>query len=270
MKAAEKAGSVKKFASIAEIIVDSFRIYSSFKVEYSNFRRDKKCSFFRINRLENELYDLKEATHALFRAGAEKKEIKETDLYDLIVSSIFHEMLHLKEYIYIIEKYEPSFNNIEKRFDERNLEDFKKDFLRHSREMVGEAKLGLPLKMQGINEIVDDALKHLGQIIWANSFDGQMIRSIFTSSDLIDIVYGENGLEKLYTQIYEGGCIEGYFLVAESFEKSGFYEEAVGILRKIISKAEQLDKEHPKFKVHRDFIERARLDLKNLEEKIKI
>ena len=270
MKTAEKVSPFEGFTSIAEIVVDSFRIFSAFKVEYANFRRDNKCNFYRIDRLEKDLFDLKEATHALFRLGTEKKEIKETDLYDLIVSSIFHEMLHLKEYIYILDKYEPSFNRIEKRLEDlKNLEDFKKDFLRHSREMVGEAKLGLPLKIQGINEVVDDALKHLGQIIRSNSFDGQLIRSIYTSSDLIDIVYGENGIETLYTQIYEGGWIEGYFLVAESFEKSGFCEEAANILRKIINRAEQLDKAHPKFKVHRDFIERAKLDLKNLEAKMK-
>jgi len=156
MKGDEKIITTNKdFTSIAEIVINSLRVFSEFKAEYNSFRKVKKLDFGRIDRLEKELFDLKDATHALFRAEtAVKKEIKETDLYDLIVSSIFHEMLHLKEYIYILDKYEPSFDLIEKRLEDKELEDFKKDFLRHSREMVGEAKLGLPLKIQGINEVV--------------------------------------------------------------------------------------------------------------------
>ncbi|MFH1073699.1 MAG: hypothetical protein V1752_01295, partial [Candidatus Firestonebacteria bacterium] len=189
----------KDFNSIADIVINSLRIFSGFKAEYSSFRKVKKLDFCRVDKLEKELFDLKDATHALFRAEtAVKKEIKETDLYDLIVSSIFHEMLHLKEYIYILDKYEPSFQLIEKKLEDKELEDFKKDFLRHSREMVGEAKLGLPLKIQGINEIVEDAVKHLGQIIRANSFDNHMLRSIFMSQELVESIYGEKGLEKLY------------------------------------------------------------------------
>ncbi|OGF44253.1 MAG: hypothetical protein A2452_05600 [Candidatus Firestonebacteria bacterium RIFOXYC2_FULL_39_67] len=259
----------KDFTGIADIVINSLRIFSEFKAEYISFRKVKKLDFCRIDRLEKELFDLKDATHALFRAEtAVKKEIKETDLYDLIVSSIFHEMLHLKEYIYILEKYEPSFDLIEKKMEDKSLEDFKKDFLRHSREMVGEAKLGLPLKIQGINEIVEDAIKHLGQIIKVNSFDSHMLRSIFVSRELVESIYGANGLEKLYDSIYEGGWVEGYFLVAESFSKSGFYEEAATLLRKVIARTDYLDKNHKQYKLHRDYIDRARKDLLGLEKNL--
>jgi len=270
MKGDEKIITTNKdFTSIAEIVINSLRVFSEFKAEYNSFRKVKKLDFGRIDRLEKELFDLKDATHALFRAEtAVKKEIKETDLYDLIVSSIFHEMLHLKEYIYILDKYEPSFDLIEKRLEDKELEDFKKDFLRHSREMVGEAKLGLPLKIQGINEVVEDAIKHLGQIIRHNSFDSHMLRSIFVSKKLVESIYGENGLEKLYDSIYEGGWVEGYFLVAESFTKSGFYNESADILRKVIARTDYLDKNHEQYKLHRDYIERARKELIGLEKRL--
>ena len=269
MNSISKGGNFKDYASIADIVIDSLRIFSDFKIEYESFKKEKKCSFIRIDALEKELFILKEETHALFRAEAtEKKEIKETDLYDLIVSSIFHELLHLKEYVYILDKYEPSFNILEKKLDDKDIEIFKKDFLRHSREMVGEAKLGLPLKLQGINELVNDAIRHLGQIIKVNSFNSHMLRSIYVSSKVVEKIYGENGLEKLYDLIYEGGWIEGYFLVAESFEKSGFYEETEQILAEIIKRADVLDKEHKQYKTHRDFIERSRLELKAVREKM--
>lgn len=268
MKSFSKGGIFKDYASIADIVIDSLRIFSEFKTEYENFKIEKKCNFVRIDTLEKELFVLKDETHALFRAeSAEKKEIKETDLYDLIVSSIFHEMLHLKEYIYILDKYEPSFNVLEKKLDDKGIEAFKKDFLRHSREMVGEAKLGLPLKIQGINELVNDAIMHLGQIIKVNSFNSHMLRSIYVSSNLVEKIYGKNGLEKLYDLIYEGGWIEGYFLVAESFEKSGFYDETAQILTGIVNRAEMLDKGHKKYKAHLDFVERSRLELQTLKEK---
>src|SRR3989339_375539 len=197
----------KDFTGIADIVINSLRIFSEFKAEYISFRKVKKLDFCRIDRLE-------------------------------------------------------------KKMEDKSLEDFKKDFLRHSREMVGEAKLGLPLKIQGINEIVEDAIKHLGQIIKVNSFDSHMLRSIFVSRELVESIYGANGLEKLYDSIYEGGWVEGYFLVAESFSKSGFYEEAATLLRKVIARTDYLDKNHKQYKLHRDYIDRARKDLLGLEKNL--
>jgi len=264
----QKTGKTgKDFTSLADVVINSLRFFSGFRTEYASFRKTKKLNFSSVARFEKELFELKEATHILFRTDSDiKKEIKETDLYDLIVSSIFHEMLHLKEYIYILDKYEPSFDLIEKKLEDTEVEDFKKDFLRHSREMAGEAKLGLPLKIQGINELVEDAINHLGQIIKSNSFDSHMLRSIFVSKELVESIYGENGLEKLYDAIYEGGCVEGYFLVAESFSKSGFYEQAVNVLTKLITRGcpEQSNKH---FTLHTDYIDRAKKALAELQEK---
>ncbi|MCX5776904.1 MAG: hypothetical protein NTX32_04680 [Candidatus Firestonebacteria bacterium] len=267
-KALETKKSFKNFSNIASIVVDSFKVFSEFKAEYESFKKVKKCDFQSIAKMEKELFSLKEATHALVRAeSGEKKEIRETDLYDLIVSSIFHELLHLKEYIYILDKYEPSFDLIEKKLEDRNIETFKKDFLRHSREMVGEAKLGLPLKIQGINQLVEDAVRHLVQIIKANSYDGRFIRSIYMSSELVEAVYGEKGLKTLYEAVYEGGFIEGCFLVAESFSKSGFYEEALNILERLTAGTELLDKENKQYKLQKDYLERAKKNISALKEK---
>ena len=96
-----------------------------------------------------------------------------------------------------MDRYEPSYMLLEKRFEDKKLDDFKKDFLKHSREIVGEAKLGLPLKMQGVKELVDDAIPHLEQIIKKNSFDNQLIRTLYVSADLINNVYHEKGIEHL-------------------------------------------------------------------------
>jgi len=270
MKNGEKAAKTgKNFISIADIVVNSLSVFSDFKSEYDSFRKIKKVDFRNIEKLEKKLFDLKEATHSLFRSGiTAKREIKETDLYDLIVSSVFHEMLHLKEYSYIIDKYEPSFDLLEKKLEEKGAEDFKKDFLKHSREMVGEAKLGLPLKIQDIGELVEDAERHLAQIIRANSFDSHMLRSIFVSRDILEKIYGKDGLEKLYDSIYEGGWVEGYFLVAESFSNSGFYKEALTILKKVTALTDSLDKNHKQYKLHRDYIDRAKKDIISLEKQL--
>ena len=189
----------KKISAIhADMVIYSFKIFSIFREEFDNFKREKKCNFARMDKLEQDLYNLKNATHTMFRKNiSENREVEEADLFDLIISSIFHEMLHLKEYIYILDRYEPSYMLLEKRFEDKKLDDFKKDFLKHSREIVGEAKLGLPLKMQGVKELVDDAIPHLEQIIKKNSFDNQLIRTLYVSADLINNVYHEKGIEHL-------------------------------------------------------------------------
>jgi hypothetical protein len=253
--------NASNFKDISDIIINSLKIFRSFKDEYTSFKKEKKCNFDRINQLERDLYDLKNDAHALIRDGVEtKEEIQETDLFDLIVSSMFHEMLHLKEYIYIIERYEPRYLILEEKMEEGTLDVFKKDFLHHSREIVGEAKLGLPLKMQGINELVTDALPHLEQIIKMHSFDSHMIRAIYTYADIVSGLY-EKGLVKLYDSVYEGGWIEGFFLVSESFIKGGFFNEAREVLDKIV-------KEFPKTETDKariDYFERSKTALKNIE-----
>lgn len=255
----------KTFATIADIVIDSFKIFCGFKEEFENFKKEKKCNFKRIDKLEKDLYNLKNTTHFICREDiSQKKEITEIDLYDLMISSIFHELLHLKEYIYILDKYEPSYLLLEKRFDDKKLDEFKKRFLEHSREIVGEARLGLPLKMQGINELVDDSLILLQQIIKINSFDSQLIRTLYVCREIIDRVYPNGGLEYLYNRIYKGGLVEGYFSVAESFIKSGFRQEAREIFQKILDLSSKLKEGEDNYKIKLDYVERARLELTNL------
>jgi len=252
----------KRYTEVSDIVLSSLKVFKTFKQEFKDYKKTKKLSFENIDRLERDLYDLKNSTHSLFRANvSEKKEIEETDIFDLIVSSIFHEMLHLKEYIYIIEKYEPRYLVLEKKIgDKKELDPSKRDFLRHSRETVGEAKLGMPLKLQGINELVDDALPHLARIIKMNSFDNRLVRALFVYSDYLDNLFPEGGIKKLYSEVYAGGWIEGYFLVAESFRKSGFGLEATTILKKIIEEGAVLKQE----KIVAEYIERARGELGNI------
>ncbi|MFH1825427.1 MAG: hypothetical protein ABH873_09450 [Candidatus Firestonebacteria bacterium] len=255
----------KTFIAVTDIVLNSLKIFYVFNGEFENFKKEKKCDFGKIDKLEKDLYDLKNVTHSICRENIEeKKEIKEMDLYDLIMSSIFHEMLHLKEYIYILNKYEPSYLLLEKQFDGKRFDEFKKTFLKHSREIVGGAMLGLPLKMQGVSELVNDASSLLLQIIKINSFDTHLIRTLYVCRDIVDKVYPSGGLEYLYANIYGGGWIEGYFLVAESFTKSGFSQEAREIFQKIVKLSSKLNKGEDNYKTKLDYLERARLELKYL------
>ncbi|MEI7904831.1 MAG: hypothetical protein WCI43_05390, partial [Candidatus Firestonebacteria bacterium] len=190
-----------KYSEVSDVVLNSLKVFRGFKQEFKDYKKTKKLSFSRINRLERDLFDLKNATHSLFRVdGAKEKEIEETDIFDLIVSSIFHEMLHLKEYIYIIEKYEPRYLVLENKIGEKKeLEPAKRDFLRHSRSTVGEAKLGMPLKLQGINELVDDALPHLIRIIKLHSFDNRLVRALFVYGEYLEALFPDGGIKKLYS-----------------------------------------------------------------------
>ncbi len=252
----------KKYMETADIVLNSLKIFSTFKKEFESFKKVKKLSFEKINLLGRDLFDLKGETHRYFREyNPSRKKLEETDIFDLIVSSIFHEVLHLKEFIYVLEKYEPRYLVFEKKLGEKkNLDPANKDFLRHSRETVGEAKLGLPLKLQGVNELVNDALPHLASIIEDNAFDKHLIRTLFVYSDYIDYLFPQGGIKRFYNDIYEGGWIEGLFLVGESFSKSGFYEQAELIFKKILEEggSEKTDK------ITRDYLERSKEHLKTL------
>ncbi|MEI7905189.1 MAG: hypothetical protein WCI43_07235, partial [Candidatus Firestonebacteria bacterium] len=61
----------------------------------------------------------------------------------------------------------------------------------------------------------------------------------------------------LYSEVYAGGWIEGFFLVAESFKKSGFIEESSALLREIVKEGAAVKQE----KTVKEYIERARTEL---------
>lgn len=235
-----------------------------FDEEFESWESTGSFDFGVMDKLEEDLYHLKNRTHLSLRDGNELNSgfIQKADLFDLIIGSIFHEALHLKEYIYTLRSYAPRYNSFADRKKNRKLDVYTDDFLKHSMAIVNEAKTNLPKKAYEVKNLFEDALLLIEDIIKKYRSNSRVIRTLFTSSEILDRVYGENGLDALYSKIYRKGPAQGYLKVGASFMKDGFHEEAFGALEKagraakrdgladslgedILKKCQQLAKVHP-------------------------
>lgn len=259
--------AIDKQAEICEIITGFMKAKVRFNGEFESWESAGSFDSAVMDRLEEDLYHLKSRTHLALRDGKEQNSgfIQKADLFDLIIGSIFHEALHLKEYIYTLRSYAPRYNSFAGRKKNRKLDIYTDDFLKHSMAIVNEAKTNLPKKAYEVKNLFEDALLLIEDIIKKYRSNSRVIRTLFTSSEILDRVYGENGLEALYSKIYREGPAQGYLKVGASFMKDGFHKEAFNALEKaaraakrdgladalgenILKKCQQLQKVYPQLK----------------------
>ena len=86
------------------------------------------------------LYNLKEQCHSLFRYKGKKPIQKKEWLLDLVIGSIFHEAMKLRENIYQMEVYRPRYLQYKSKFGKP---DYEKDYLQLFERIIQKAKQGV-------------------------------------------------------------------------------------------------------------------------------
>lgn len=223
----------EKHDKICDMVIGFYRIKSKFGKDFERYQKEGKFDFSAMDEMEKDLYSLKNETHSVFRYNVDET-IDREHLFDLVVSSIFHEALHLKEYIYTLQRYEPRYKTFAEKERYRKTDSFQDDFLKYSREIVGEARENLPKKAVEVRNLFWDALSLLEGVLKKHRTSRRLIRVLYLQRALLESVYGGNGLEDVYRIMYKGGCMEGYFRVGASFLKGGFYELAVKIFEEAL------------------------------------
>jgi len=242
---------------ICDIVMNFYRIFLDFQAEAVRYKSEQKYNFEKINDLGPRLYHLKNAVHDL---ASSVSDVGVDDLFDLIVGSIFHEMLHLKEYIYVLQSYEPRYAAFSKQAETRKLAEPEKDFLRHSLQIVDEAKLGLPEKTKELEELYRDALHLLEAVLRYYRENDRLIRCILLEKELFEKMLGDDGVAGLFEKMFDSGAIEGFCRAGENFLKSGFHKEAVSAFDEAIARGNMLVPEDVKFAEKQVWLEKAKVN----------
>ncbi len=233
----------EKHGKICDLVIGFFRIKKKFGEEFDHYEKSGKLNFRSLDELEKALYQLKNETHAVFRYDAEETLHRE-HLFDLIIGSIFHEALHLKEYVYTLERYEPRYKLFAERQGRMRIDSRQDTFLQHSREILKEAEENLPKKAVEVTNLFKDALSLIEGVLRKYRAGRRLIRVLYLERELLNSIYGGNGLENVYRIMYKGGPMEGYFRVGASFLKDGFYELAVKTFEEALNKGCGSTREH--------------------------
>jgi hypothetical protein len=170
------------------------------------------------------LFRLKERCHALFRRDSGGTlQIHSEVLFDLMVGSLFHETMKLRENLYQQEIYMP---RVERLLEEPGREDPK--FLR---ELEHIQTAGADRTLDALREtetLLEQTRDQLRALLAAHPESGLMTRNLVENREQVEDVF-EADLATILASIH-GDAVEGYRVAAHSYLASAFFAEAVACL----------------------------------------
>ena len=236
----------ERLSEICDLVIGFYRVKKKFEKEFKHYQKQGKFNFKAMDEMEVDLYNLKNKTHAVFRRDVESNGgiLEREDLFDLIIGSIFHEALHLKEYVYALQSYKARYMSFADRKKTGRIDSIQDDFLKYSREIIREAKENLPRKTTELKSLLEDALSLMEGTLKKYRTSRRLMRVLYLERELLNSIYGENGLEYVYRIMYKAGAMEGYFRVGASFLKGGFHDFAIRAFEEALSADSGSDREN--------------------------
>lgn len=161
---------------------------------------------------DGNIFPLKEACHEIFRGR------HRTDLIDIYVSDLFHEISILKEEHYNVKTYAPQYAR-----DSREVE------LTY---ILDEVHKLFPSKLNHIRYLFGKAQERLEELLPGFTKNRIVVRSLYLNrDDFVKAAY-EGGIRDVYRFMYPDlGAVEGFYQAGLSFDESGFSVRALEALR---------------------------------------
>jgi hypothetical protein len=171
-------------------------------------------TFERLNLLEEKLMDCKNLTHEEFRNSDEKNVEDPHNLLDIRIGTSYHEFLHVKEFVYILEKYS------------KRIESTRDEILIAS---VTDARENLPRKMAELYKIFKECDDIINIRILPEYKDTNLPRIMYIHGEIVD-GFLWTSLDKMYKHMF-GNVADGYLNAAQIFMEHGFYDWAEKALK---------------------------------------
>jgi len=178
------------------------------------------------------LFRLKEHCHALVRCGhggaASVEEIGPAELLDLVVGSLFHEAMKLRENLYQIQHYAVRVERLRQRAHTLHAESMRE--LEHLLELSGRH---LHEAFYEARSLMMLTRRHVRALMHEHARSGLVARALYEQSDSVARVFdaeaAENGEAPMLESLY-GGAAQAALAVARSFLESAYFEEALEAL----------------------------------------
>jgi tetratricopeptide (TPR) repeat protein len=169
------------------------------------------------------LYDLKEKCHSLFRHMGKSPHNRNEWLLDLVIGSIFHEAMKLRESIYQIEVYRPRYLLYKSKAGKSAYE---KDYLQQFERIISRAEKDVAEGIEETQSLFQDAMAQLIDFFKMNSKNPFLVRFILEHQTLYQKVYGPKRLQEIFDLMFKKGLLEAYDLAGRSYCQSGHYDLA--------------------------------------------
>jgi hypothetical protein len=187
------------------------------------------------------LYNLKERCHSLYRYKEKKPIQKNQWLLDLVIGSIFHEAMKLRENIYQMEIYRPKYLQYKLKVGKTAYE---KDYLHQFEGIILKAKQGVIEGMEETRSLFQDAMAQLIDLFKESKNNTLLVRFLLEHQTLLQKVYGSKKAKKIFHLMFKKGFLDAYQLAGQSYLESEHYD----LSSDYFSKALKMDSHNPDLK----------------------
>ncbi len=167
------------------------------------------------------LYNLKEQCHSLFRDKGKKQIHKSDWLLDLVIGSIFHEAMKLRENIYQMEFYQPRYLQYKVKFGKS---DYERDYLRLFERIILKARQGVDDGMLETRSLFKDAMAQLVDLFKQDAKNTFLVRFLLENLTLLHKIYGPKKTKEIFNTMFEKGLLDAYRLAGLSYLRSEHYD----------------------------------------------
>jgi tetratricopeptide (TPR) repeat protein len=219
---------------VVDIVKSFLRSAVFYRQLYKNYQRNS-LKFDDLQKLVDDrggslLFNLKKDCHALFRGNDASME--EEKLFDLAISSIFHEAMIIRENCYQLEVYRPKVVLLEKK-SQKTVHEGR--LLKELNRALSKANKRLSQELKETHDLVNDALEQLRELLKSYAKNGLLIRFLLENEGLVEEAYGQGGLKNIFSSIYKEGWLEALLIAGASYCKSGYYEKASETTKKALA-----------------------------------
>jgi len=207
-----------------------------------------RISFDEVNQfVEDDLFELKEACHTLFREATPREEesLSSGQLFDILVGSLFHQMMKVKESCYQLERYGPQYAALRRAVHGPNPPENADVFLREGQRILQRARRALGQDLKHAVELFNEAAAALRHVLAENRDNPILARTLIDNAELLEAVYGAKALDRLLAEMYDGRPALGYLTAARDLYEGGWYERARALCkhaRKLDPKNDQVER----------------------------
>ncbi|MDI7259987.1 MAG: hypothetical protein QME90_08720 [Thermodesulfobacteriota bacterium] len=173
------------------------------------------------DRGQSPLYNLKEQSHTLFRNREKGPFHKNEWLLDLVIGSIFHEAMKLRENIYQLEIYRPQYLQYKCNVGKSAYE---RDYLQQFERIISKAEQGVLHDMAETRSLFHDAMEQLIDFFKENARNPYLVRFLLEHHSLLQTVYGSKRVKEIFSLLFKKGLQEAYGLAGRSYLDSEHYD----------------------------------------------
>jgi hypothetical protein len=167
------------------------------------------------------LYNLKEQCHSLYRYKEKLPIHKDQWLLDLVIGSIFHEAMKLRENTYQMEVYRPKYLQYKLKVGKTPYE---KDYLQQFERIILKAKQGVTEGMEETRSLFRDAMAQLIDLFKGSTKNTFLVRFLLENQTLLQKVYGSKKAKEVFNLMFKNGFLDAYQLAARSYLESEHYD----------------------------------------------